>query len=86
MTQKVANSPLGSFSVNAAVDSSGVQTQIITTGFSLRDYDYVAVTYPSATSEVYVFKQNGVSGTTIGTITLVYTDSTKASLSSAART
>lgn len=49
-------------------------------------YDYVEVTYPSATSEVFTFKSGGSGGTTVRVITLTYTDSTKANLSSAART
>lgn len=46
------------------------------------NYDYVAVTYPLTTQEVYTFKSGGSSGTTIATITVVYTDTTKASISS----
>lgn len=49
-------------------------------------YDYVAVTYPTTSSEVYTFKTGGSGGTTVHTITLNYTDATKASLSTVART
>lgn len=49
-------------------------------------YDYVGATYPDAVTEVYVFKDGGSGGTTVGTITIVYTDSTKANLSSATLT
>jgi hypothetical protein len=48
-------------------------------------YDYVAVTYPEVDEEVYTFKTGGSGGTTVGTITVVYTDSTKESISSVAR-
>ena len=44
-------------------------------------YDYVEVTYPTATSEVYEFKIGGSGGTSLATVTLVYTDSTKVNLS-----
>lgn len=49
-------------------------------------YDYVAVTYPSTTQEVYTFKLGGSGGTTVATVTLNYVDSSKASLLNAART
>ena len=54
-------------------------------GLNIGSYDYVAVTYPTATSEVYTFKSGGSGGTTVSTVTLVYTDSTKEDLSSATR-
>ena len=44
-------------------------------------YDYVAVTYPTSTSEVFTFKTGGSGGTTVATITLVYTDASKNDLS-----
>jgi len=44
-------------------------------------YDYVSVAYPTATQEVYSFKSGGSSGTLIGTITINYTDATKANIS-----
>jgi len=59
--------------------------QIVTSGFSLPDYDYVAVTYPSTTQEVYTYKSGGVSGTTVGTLTITYTDSTKSNLLNASK-
>lgn len=47
-------------------------------------YDYVTVTYPNSTTDVFTFKNGGSSGTTVATVTLVYTDTTKNSLSSVA--
>lgn len=41
-------------------------------------YDAFAVTYPSATQEVYTFKSGGLAGTTVKTVTINYTDATKA--------
>lgn len=49
-------------------------------------YDSITITYPSATVETYKFRQGGASGTVMSTLTLTYTDSTKASLSSVVRT
>lgn len=48
-------------------------------------YDYVAVTYPTTTTEQFVFKLGGISGTTVATVLLTYTDTTKANLSSVAK-
>lgn len=47
------------------------------------DFDYYSVTYPSATQEVYTYKRGGASGTTVGTITINYTDGTKQFISNA---
>ena len=49
-------------------------------------YDYIAATYPLATQEVYTYKTGGASGTTTRVVTVTYTDSTKATLSSVQRT
>lgn len=49
-------------------------------------YDYVSASYPSATQEIYVFKTGGSSGTTVATVTINYTDSTKDNLSSVVKT
>ena len=48
-------------------------------------YDYVAITYPTTSSEVYTFNVGGSSGTTSGVITLTYSDSTKTALTSVER-
>lgn len=45
-------------------------------------YDYIAATYPTTSSEVYTYKTGGASGTTVATVTVVYTDATKNVLSS----
>lgn len=45
-------------------------------------YDYIARTTPDTTSEVYTFKSGGSSGSTVATITIVYTDTTLATISS----
>lgn len=55
-------------------------------GFITKPYDFVAATYPTASSEIYTFKTGGSGGTTTDIITVVYTDDTKESLNSAART
>ena|SRR5690348_13010606 len=47
-------------------------------------YDYVSYTSGS-TTDTYTYKSGGSSGTTVQTITVTWTDSTKATLSSIAR-
>ena len=49
-------------------------------------FDYIAVTYPDGDTEVYTYKLGGASGSTTGTITVNYTDSTKADILNIART
>jgi len=45
-------------------------------------YDYIEASYPDAVTEIYIFKTGGSGGTTVSTLTLVYTDSTKENFSS----
>jgi hypothetical protein len=50
-------------------------------------YDYISVAYPDTSTEVYTFKTGGAGGTTVGTITVVYTDAvTKLVLSTVTKT
>ena len=65
-----------------SVASAGKQIQVITSGFCLPDYDYIGVTYPIATQEVYIYKTGGSGGTTLATLTVDYTDATKENISS----
>ena len=51
-------------------------------GFNIPANDYIAVGYPDATTETYTYKTGGSGGTTVGVVTVVYTDSTKANISS----
>lgn len=44
------------------------------------DFDYYEVAYPVATQEVYTYKQGGASGVVVGTVTINYTDGTKANI------
>jgi hypothetical protein len=54
-------------------------------GFNLPVYDYCAQTV-NATSDVWVFKTGGSGGTTVATLTINYTDATKATISNVAKT
>jgi len=51
-----------------------------------QEYDYIAATYPSTSTEVYTYKTGGVGGTTVAIITVVYTSDTKQVITSVART
>lgn len=50
------------------------------------DFDAIVASYPSSIAEVYTYKTGGVSGTTVATVTVTYTDSTKEVLSTVVRT
>lgn len=70
--------------VQKAADSALLENTLTAiAGFITEPYDYIDIQYPSATQETYEFRTGGVGGTTVGTITLNYTDSTKANLSNA---
>ena len=50
-------------------------------------YDYVEVFYSNdGVTEVYTFKEDGANGTTVATLTLVYSDTTKEKLATATKT
>ncbi len=49
----------------------------VSTGFIDFAYDYVVLTNPNSTTDLWTFKTGGSGGTTVGTVTIVYTDTTK---------
>lgn len=54
-------------------------------GLSILAYDYVSLAV-AATTDTYTFKSGGSGGSTIATVTLTYTDSTKVTLSTVVKT
>lgn len=54
-------------------------------GFNLPAYDYVSNS-PTSTTDTFTFKTGGSGGTTVATVAIVYTDSSKNTLSSATKT
>lgn len=62
------------------------QVQSVSGSFVTVQFDSLQVTYTSATIETYQFFTGGLSGTLVATLTVTYTDSTKANLSSVVRT
>jgi hypothetical protein len=51
-------------------------------GLQIAPYDYLSVAYPDTVTEVYTYKTGGSGGTTVATLTTVYTSSSKEVLSS----
>lgn len=49
-------------------------------------FDYISTNYAGATTDVYTYKSGGSGGTTVATVTITYSDSTKAVISSVAKT
>ena len=56
-------------------------------GIGLPSFDYVSMALSGGnTIETYTFKTGGSGGTTVATVTIVYTDSTRSVLSSVTKT
>lgn len=75
--------PINNLLRRIAVDGSG---NILTSSMIGASYDYIGVTQTNSTTDTYTFKRDGAGGTTVGTLTLVYTDSNKTDLSSVSKT
>ncbi len=75
----------GKVAVRGYDDAVFKQLQVINS-LTPSAYDSITTSFPNSSTEVYVFKSGGVGGTTVSTITVIYTDSTKENLSSVVRT
>lgn len=65
----------------------GGPTEVTDSGFALPIYDYVVNTTPAdPVVETYVFHLHGSSGPQVATVTVTYTDSSKATLLTAVKT
>ena len=69
----------GTTNVAGTVPVSG--TLNVLKGLSITTYDTVQISYPTGTTETYLFKSGGTAGATVATVSLTYTDSTKSALS-----
>lgn len=49
------------------------------------NYDFVGVTYPTDTTEIFTFKIGGSGGTVVSVVTVTYTDSTKCDILSVSK-
>lgn len=78
----IYGTPDGSSTYRLKVNSDG---SINTSGFGIPSYDYVSVAYPTSTQEIYTFNTGGSGGTTVATVTINYTDSTKNLISNVER-
>ena len=56
----------------AILDGSG--NQISAFGLITVPFNYIGVTYPDTSTEVYTYKSGGSGGTTVGVITLAFSD------------
>lgn len=75
--------------MQAIPDVTGLATEntaLAIAGLVIDPYDYIAATYPTTASEVYTYKHGGSGGITVATVTVVYTDATKAVLTSVTKT
>jgi len=57
-----------------------------TTGLLPEVFDYIGCNYAGTTADVYTYKSGGVSGITVATLTVNWTDTTKSVLSTIVRT
>lgn len=72
---------------NASLASIDTKLSTLTGAFNApANTDAVTVTYPNGTTEVYAFRTGGSGGSVVSTLTLIYTDASKLSLTSAVRT
>lgn len=66
--------------------TGGIKTSATNGGLVTAAYDYTAYTNTNTTTDTYVYKSGGAAGTTVATVTIVYTDTTKAQVSTVTRT
>jgi len=69
----------GTVAISGTTPVSGTVTSL--QGLNIPIHDTVQASYPDGTTETYVFKSGGTAGATVATVSVVYTDSTKGSLS-----
>ncbi len=55
-------------------------------GFALPEFDYIVYTNTNSTTDTYVYKFGGSGGSTVATITIVYTDTSKNTISTVTKT
>lgn len=55
-------------------------------GLILAEFDYIAYTNTNSTTDTYVYKFGGSGGSIVATITIVYTDTSKNTISTVTKT
>ena len=68
------------------LNTSGTINTKETTGLLPVVFDYINANYAGSSTDVYTYKTGGSGGSTVATITVVWTDSTKTVLSTVTRT
>lgn len=68
------------------LNTSGTVNTKETTGLVPFVFDYIGANYAGATADVYTYKTGGAGGSTVATITVNWTDTTKSVLASVVRT
>lgn len=66
-------------------NNNAIRVNSIAGGISLPNYDYAKLTQ-DATHDVWTFKTGGAAGTLVATVTITYTDATKAVIDTVVRT
>lgn len=62
-------------------DADGAVKAVLSGGLDVPvGSDYLTVAYPNSSSETYTYKKGGAAGETLKTVTVVYTDATKAKI------
>jgi len=77
---------LGKFREAGSVTSSRVAVNLEGALQAPDTTDAITVTYPSSAVEVYAFRNGGVSGTILMTLTVTYTNASKSDISSVVKT
>jgi len=67
-------------------DSNPFSVKIASGVLVNEDFDYISVGYPTTTQEVYTFKSGGSGGSTVATVTVNYTTSSKEFIDNVSRT
>jgi len=73
-------------SINNRLNVAVQNTVAVTQGISIPAHDYISYTNTSTTVDTYVYKTGGSGGTTVATLTITYTDTTKSQPSSIVKT
>lgn len=68
-------------------DKNNHALQVFSAGLKIQSYDYVSMALSAGdTTETYTFKTGGSGGTTVATVVIVYTDSTRDVISTVTKT
>ncbi len=79
-------SPTKAATVSIPIGDKNRDAIVSVSGLSLPPFDYVAMVLSPNTTETYTFKTGGASGTTVASVVIVYTDSTRADISTVTKT